>query len=328
MVIGKGSFFDKLPEAYLAKIQALPGVLDVAPFSFFVGFLRDNRPENQIPVNGTDAKALLAVYREANVPENEVKAWMDDPTGALIGRLLQKKFGWKPGDHVALKAPVPGGAIDFTIRAVMRYDLDNGIYLHKKFFEGVTGDRGLTGMYWIMAKSRDEVQPLTAALEKEFDNAPSPIRAMTEKQWQLNFMQMLGNVKALIGSIGIATAFTLLLITANTVAMSARERRREAALLRILGFSGGTVASFFLAEALLYGLLGSFLGVGVMYGFCRLVASLIDDTILGGLGGLLILNGGTVVLSIVIAAGLAVAAGVIPALGLSRRPIVELLRVT
>src|SRR5437660_4565673 len=62
MVIGRGSFLDKLPEAYLSKIEAMPGVFDVAPFTFFVGFYRDNRPENQVPVNGPDARALVAVY--------------------------------------------------------------------------------------------------------------------------------------------------------------------------------------------------------------------------------------------------------------------------
>lgn len=328
IVMGTASFFDKLPEAYLSKIEAVPGIHAVVPFDFFLGFYRDSRPENQIPVNATMAERLIEVYREANVPPNEVKDWIADPRGALIGGLLKKRYGWKPGDHVVIKAPVPGGAIDFTIRAVMHYDNDNAVYLHRKYFEGVTGEHGQVGMYWIMAKSRDAVQPLTVALEKLFDNAPVPVRAMTEKQWQLSFMQMLGNVKALIGGIGLATAFTLLLITGNTVAMNARERRQEAALLRVIGFQQSTVARLFLTEASLYGLAGAVLGVFLIFGFCKIVGSAIDETQFAGLGGLLVPGPETILASVVIAGVLAVGAGVVPAVGLSRRPIVELLRAT
>src|SRR5205085_12441504 len=119
---------------------------------------------------------------------------------------------------------------------------------------------GQVGMFWVLARSKDEVVPLAAALDKQFENAGSPVRAMTERQWQLSFFQMLGNVKALIGGIGLATAFAVLLITSNTIAMGARERRGEAALLRILGFSRGMVSRLLLAEAFAYGLLGALFG--------------------------------------------------------------------
>ncbi len=117
----------------------------------------------------------------------------------------------------------------------MTYKLDNGLYVHRKYFENLTGDTGQVGMFWILAKSRPDVAKVTAEIERRLDNAPVPIRAMSEKQWQLMFMEMLGNVQALLGGIGLATAFTLFLITSNTLAMAARERRGEAALLRILG---------------------------------------------------------------------------------------------
>lgn len=327
IVMGRGGFLDKLPEAYLTKVEDVPGIHALVPFTFFLGFYRDTKPENQIPVNGTDER-LIEVYKEANIPKDQAKEWLADPRGALIGGILHKRFGWKPGDHVVVQAPVPGGSIDFTIRAVMNYQNDNGVYLHRKYFDGVTGEHGQIGMIWIMAKSRDAVQPLTVALEKIFDNAPVPVRAMTEKQWQLSFMQMLGNVKALIGSIGLATAFTLLLITGNTVAMNARERQQQAALLRVIGFQRFAVARLFLTEASFYGVFGAVLGVGLIFGFCKFVGDAINDTQFAGLGGLLKPGPETILASVAIAGVLAIAAGVVPALGLSRRPIVELLRAT
>src|SRR6185503_14292026 len=97
-----------------------------------------------------------------------------------------------------VKAPVKGGAIEFNVRAIMRYELDNGLYLHRKYIEGYLDDQDLTGMFWILAKTRDDVQPVTLAVERSLENAPVPIRAMTEKGWQLQWMSMMGNVKLLI----------------------------------------------------------------------------------------------------------------------------------
>lgn len=326
IVMAKTSFFEKLPMAYLPKIVETPGVKDVAPFDFMMAFWRDSRPENQIPLNGTDADPLIAVYAEAKIPPAEAEAWKQDPTGCLIGPMLVDKYGWKIGQRLVLKAPVRGGVVETTIRAVMGYKLDNGVYLHRRYLEQLTGDEGRAAMFWIMAKSRDDLASLTAELERRFDNAPYPIRAMTEKQWQLMFMQMLGNVKVLIGTIGLATAFALLLITSNTLAMGARERKGETAVLRILGFSRASVLRILLFEALFYGLLGAAAGMLLTRVFSRFVGAALDKTQLAGMGQLLVPRIETDLLVLGMAVGLAIVAGVAPALNLSRRPIVQLLR--
>ena len=326
IVMAKSSFFEKLPMAYLPKIVETPGVKDVAPFDFVLAFWRDSRPENQIPLNATDADSFIAVYAEAKIPPAEAEAWKRDPTGCVIGPLLADKFGWKTGQRLVLKAPVRGGVIETTVRAVMGYRLDNGVYLHRRYFEQLTGDEGRVAMFWIMAKSRDDVAPLTAELERRFDNAPYPIRAMTEKQWQLMFMQMLGNVKLLIGTIGLATAFALLLITSNTLAMGARERKGETAVLRVLGFPREAVFRILFFEALFYGILGAAFGMLLTRVFSRFVGDALDKSQLAGMGQLLQPRPETDLLVLGMAVGLALVAGVAPALNLSRRPIVQLLR--
>jgi putative ABC transport system permease protein len=328
IVMAKTSFFEKLPMAYYPKIAEVPGVLWVTPFDFVVGFHRDNRPENQIPVNGTDADTFVKVYAEADIPKEQVADWKNDPTGAVIGWILADRFGWKPGTRIVLKAPVRGGVIETTVRAVMRYHLDNGVYLHRRYFEQLTGDEGQVQMFWVMAKSRDDVAPVTAEIERRFDNAPYPIRAMTEKQWQLMFMQMLGNVKLLIGSIGLATAFALVLITSNTLAMGARERRGETAILRILGFGRRAVLTLLLAEAALYGLFGAAVGMALIRLFSRLTGAAMDKTQLQGLGEILKPDLASDLMVLLLGVALAVLSGAVPAMALSRRPLVQLLRET
>jgi putative ABC transport system permease protein len=326
MLLGKTSFFEELPMSYLSKIEAIEGVERVAPFDFVIAFHRNNRPENQVPVSAAPGPELLHVYKEAQVPPDQAKAWLADPTGALIGPILVRKFGWKPGDRIVLQAPVRGGVIETTVRAVMGYNLEGGVYIHRKYFENLSGREGKAAMFWILARNRDDLAGITATLNKTFENAPVPVLAMTEKQWQLQFLQMLGNVKLLIGSLGLATAFSLLLITSNSLAMSARERRGESALLRILGFSRGEVAAFLVGEALVYGTLGALAGTGLMAGFAHFVGMALDNTQYAGISGLLQPTAPTVVVSIGSAAVLAVISAVVPAAGLSRRPIVELLR--
>lgn len=326
MVTAKTSFFDKLPMAYLAKIEATPGVATVVPFDFVIAWYRDSRPENMVGVSSAVARPMLEVYREADVPADQAKAWFDDPTGALVGPLLVEKYGWQIGDRVVVKAPVKGGVIETTIRAVMRYRLDSGLYIHRRYFEQLTGDEGQTNMFWVLARTRGDVDRITAALAREFENAPVPARAMTERQWQLQFMEMLGNVQALLGSLGLATGFALLLITANSLAMSARERKGEAAVLRVLGFRRKAIAGFLLGEALVYGIAGAILGGTVMAAFAHFVGAALDRTQYAGMGGLLVPDATALLLAAAASVGLAVLAGAVPALNLARRPIAELLR--
>lgn len=326
MVSAKSSFFEKLPMAYLAKLEDIPGVQRVCPFDFLMAFWQNDRPENQVPFQSAPADAFLEVYKEAKIPPDQVAAWKADPTGCVIGPILAKQHKWKIGDRIVLKAPVPGGVIETTIRGIMTYKLDNGLYVHRKYFENLTGDAGQVGMYWILAKSRPDVAKVTAEIERRLENAPVPIRAMSEKQWQLMFMDMLGNVQLLLGGIGLATAFTLFLITSNTLAMSARERRNETALLRVLGFSRRAVLRLLVLEGAIFGVAGAILAVGFMNLFAFLVGKALIETQWAGIGALLRADLEMIFAVTALSLLVAVASSLVPALNLSRRPIVSLLR--
>jgi putative ABC transport system permease protein len=326
MVMAKSSFFEKLPMAYLAKLEDVPGVQRVCPFDFLMAFWQNDRPENAVPFQAAPADAFLEVYMEAKIPAVEVAAWKADPTGSILGPILAKQHGWKTGDRIVLKAPVPGGVIETTVRGVMTYKLDNGLYVHRKYFENLTGDAGQVGMYWILAKTRPDVARVTAEIERRLENAPVPIRAMSEKQWQLMFMEMLGNVQALLGGIGLATAFTLFLITSNTLAMSARERRGETALLRVLGFPRRTVLRLLVLEGALFGAAGAILAVGFMNLFARIVEKALLETQWAGIGALLRADATMVVVVASLSLLVAVASSLVPAINLSSRPVVSLLR--
>lgn len=329
MVTPKASLFsERVPMAYLPKIEAVSGVKFAIPFDFLMAFKGDNRPENQIPLGAAPPEKLLEIYREGKIADADRRAWLADPTGCVVGIVLMKKFNWKRGDRLVLKAPVDGGVVETTIRGVFDYEADNGVYITRRYYEQLVKDEGTTQMFWVLASSRDQLATVTAGIERVLDNAPTPVRAMSERQWQLSFLQMLGNVKALLGGIGLATGFALLLVTANTLAMGAREQRAEAALLRVLGFSRHAVAGLVLLEAAIYGIAGAALGSGLMLAFAAGISRALDQTQYAGLGALLAPSAATFVLALGVGLFLAAASGVVPALGLSRRSIVSLLRET
>src|SRR2546428_4990905 len=74
---------------------------------------------------------------------------------------------------------------------------------------------------------------------------------------------MTGNLVAVLNGIGLAVAFTILLVTANTMSMAVRERRTEIAVLKTLGFSGGLVMTLVIVEALALGVIGGLVGIGL-----------------------------------------------------------------
>ena len=149
---------------------------------------------------------------------------------------------------------------------------------------------------------------------------------MSEKQWQLMFMEMLGNVQALLGGIGLATAFTLFLITSNTLAMSARERRGEAALLRILGFPRRTVLRLLVLEGAFFGAGGAVLALGFMRLFGFLVEAALVETQWAPIGALLKPDSEMVLAVSGLSLLVAVASSLVPAINLARRPVVSLAR--
>ena len=183
---------------------------------------------------------------------------MADPTGALVGPAPRREVRLEDRAADRPEGPREGGRHrdDRSGRSWATASTP-GSTSTGATSSSSSGDEGQTNMFWVLAKSRGDVDGITAALAKAFENAPVPARAMTERQWQLQFLEMLGNVKALLGSVGLATGFALLLITANSLAMSARERRAETAVLRVLGFRRRTIAGFLLGEALVYGLAGA-----------------------------------------------------------------------
>ena len=102
-------------------------------------------------------------------------------------------------------------------------------------------------------------------IDKEFANSPFETKTSTERVMIKNFLDQVGNIGAILVYVTMAVFFTMLLVTANTMAQSVRERTNEIGVLKTLGFSGQSILTLVLLEALLLTFTGGMVGLGLAF---------------------------------------------------------------
>jgi putative ABC transport system permease protein len=324
-----------LPLTYKARIEAIPGVKKTVMNAWFGGIYRD--PKNFFANFATEPQAFLELYPEIVLPENQKQAWFNDRRGAIIGRKLAQRFGWKVGDTFELESSIPpyriGHPFEFVVDGI--YDTDearypgtdlNSMYFHYRYLDEATGRK--IGIGWLTESIDDpkHAGAISKAIDAEFENSDTPTKTETEQAFLAGFVAMAGNLAMLLNGIGLAVAFTILLVTANTMSIAVRERQQEIAVLKTLGFSSGLVMTLILSEALLIGALGGLIGLLLSLGILRIVPQLpMIGQIVSGFPNFG-LSPHTTALGVGIALLLGLAAGFFPAMSGYRARITEALR--
>lgn len=251
-----------LPSYYREKIRTVPGVVAVVPFIWYGGVYIDDKPEHSFGQLATDPDEFFQVYRDEFMPDNQIAAWQHDRQGVIVDTTLAKRYGWKIGDRIVLKGNLYPMNLELNIRGIFHTTPDDlSVYFNSKYLEeGVSYVNGRAGMFGILADSPQHVTNIAGTIDDMFHNAPQPTRTETEKAFGLEFVAMLGNVKAFILSICSAVLFATLLVSANTMAMSIRERTREVSVLKTLGFTRPTLLGLFVGEAVTLSIVGGILG--------------------------------------------------------------------
>jgi putative ABC transport system permease protein len=314
-----------LPAYYRDKIRHVTGINAVVPLTWFEGRYIDNRPEHFFARLATDPDEYLKVASDKITPPDQVKAWQQDRAGALVDVTLADKFGWKLGDRIHLQGTIFPADLDLTIRAIYHRDPpQNALYFNAKYLEeAVPWFKGQAGWYAAQVDSADHVASASHEIDDMFRNSPLQTKSESEKAFQLGFVASLGNVKAFILGICGAVVFAIMLVSANTMAMSVRSRTREVAVLKTLGFTRQGVLSIFVSEAVALAIAGGVLGIAVAIP----VISFMTHTFIGlGIPLDMKVRMPTAVLSLTVALLLGVVSGCLPAYRASRMNIVEGLR--
>jgi putative ABC transport system permease protein len=258
----KVSLTNLIPSSYRDRIRHVPGVTRVVNMNWFGGVYKDTTQKNFFARFGTDPDEFFTVYPELSLPKDQEDAWKRDRAGCVADVELAKKYGWKVGDRIVLQGDIYPITLELTLRGLFTAKLpNNSLYFNEKYVEeGVPFAKGTAGFYAILVDSPENVNRVSHEIDAAFANAPEPTRTETEKAFGLSFLAMLGNVKAFILIISSAAVFTILLVTGNTMAMSIRERTREVAVLKTLGFTRGTILGLFIGEAVAVSAIGGVLG--------------------------------------------------------------------
>ncbi len=326
----KVSIVFPLPLYFQQRIAQAPGVEEVMLWSWFGGVYKDARDQrNFFARMAADADRLFRVYQDYVIPDEQKKAFIRDPAGCIVSRVLAERHGFQVGDRILIRGDIFPFDLDLTVRGIYTstdFD-DETLWFNWKYMENMlrNSPRLMAGGFTVLVRSEQDVPAVSRAIDEMFANSEAPTKTESEYTFGLSFLSFLGNVKVILMSICFAVTFTVLLITANTMAMSVRERVREVGVLRTLGFGKPAIVGLIVGESALLSAGGGLLGMLAAQGLCWVVRQ----------GPLIVQQTKTLtleppVLALLMAVSLAIgiASSIVPALTAARTNIIDALRFT
>ena len=313
-----------LPSFYREKIRTVPGVVHVSPWNWFGGIYKDTKPENMFARFAVDPNEIFEVVKDFHVPPDQLEAFKHDRAGCAVSSRLAQKHGWKLGDRIHLQGTIYPINPELTVRALYETeDPFDSLFMNTEYIdEALPRVKGRTGTFYILVDSPEHVTQVSKAIDEMFANSPQPTKTESEKAFGLSFVAQLGNVKLFILSICGAVVFAILLVSANTMAMTIRERTREVAVLKTLGFTKSTILSLYVSEAVTISLIGGLMGASFATLLLIAIAKMPNGTFFGGFK----VNGPTFFAALAVAALVGFISAIFPAYQASRRNIVDGLR--
>jgi putative ABC transport system permease protein len=321
------SAINSIPASLMSRMLTVPGVRVVADLSFFGGYFQDAK--NVIPAFATHADTIAAVYPELGITPQQIAAMKASRPGALIGRPLAKKYGWKVGDKIPLGTTIwtnNDGSNNWAFDVVGIFDplpatggspLASAFWINYDYWdEARQFDKHRVHQFIVQVDDPTKAAAISAQIDKLTENSPDETRTETENAALQSRLKQLADINFIANSIVAAVMFTLLFLTANTMMQSVRERIPELAVLKTLGFTGGTVSVLVLIESLLLCLFAAGAGLVLSAGAIRAVGSILGPARLQPV---------VIVSGVVIAALLAFVSGLPPAIRAQRLNIVDAL---
>jgi putative ABC transport system permease protein len=322
----KISLTQQMPESYKNRIKQIPGVREVMVSQWFGGTYKD--PKNFFARFAADSDKVFTIFQDLKIPADQRIAFERDRTGCVIGRDLAIKYKLNIGDRLTLVGDIFPGDYEFTIRGIFDSPRASEIlYFSRDYLEQSLPERrrGQAGVFTTLIDDPSSANRIAAAIDNEYRNASTQTKTESEQQYLLGFVSLLGNVRVFLIAISGAVMFTILLVSANTMAMSVRERVREVGVLKTLGFTDGNVLGMIIGEAIAISLLGG------TFGF--LLSTLLVGGVKHSPAGLFLppmmpFEPSVATACILTACAIGLMSSLVPALGASRTPIVDALRST
>ncbi|EMG38393.1 ABC-type transport system, involved in lipoprotein release, permease component [Desulfocurvibacter africanus PCS] len=261
-----------MPLSYYERIRRMENVEIVSYGNWFGAYYKEEK--NFFANFAVQAETYLQIYPEFVITEEQKHDFLADRKGALVGAKLADRFGWRVGDTVTLIGTIFPGNWEFTIRALYRgrtrsvdefQFLFHWDYLNETLKESMPDRADQVGFFFEDVETPEFAAATARAIDSQFENSMAETLTETEKAFQMGFVAMSEAILMIIQLVSLVVIFIILAVAANTMAMSVRERMREYAVLKTLGFGGPWLATLVLGESMLIAAAGGLLGIALTF---------------------------------------------------------------
>jgi len=262
------SFIFPLPYSYKEKIQQVPGVKEITFANWFGGTYLDKN--NFFARMGVDADTYFDVYKEYLVPKDQLDTFKKERNSCIIGSGIAKKFNIKIGDVMTLDGDIYPGRWEFVVRGIYQPKLKSTDamqmlfhwdYIDERMKQEMPGRAGDVGWYVVLINNPAQSASISDQIDALFKNSTAETKTETEAAFQQGFIQASSAIITSMNFISFVIIGIIMLVLGNTMIMAARERTREYAVLKTLGFAGKHLAGIILGESLLISIIGGALGL-------------------------------------------------------------------
>jgi putative ABC transport system permease protein len=308
-----------LPVRQLAVIERIPGVEAVTPFTWLGGTYKNDESATFAQF-AIDPKVMRQVFVEAHLTDRETRDFESVKDSCVIGKITADKYHLKIGDRLAVESRDFRCTLAFHVVGIYSGTADDrNLFFHQDYLDAARGHPGMVGMWFVKVKTATDMPGVIAKIEAAFANSAAEVKAQGERAFQLSFMSRWGNIKALVMWICSAVVFTLALVSASTMSMAVRERFRELAVLKALGFRWRELLLCVLAESCGLSLAGAAVGIGAA---CLLFNIANISELSHGMFIRFQMTPRIIGLALLVAGGLGVVAGIGPGVAVARTSVV------
>lgn len=276
------SFIFPLPLSYKAQIEKIPGVNEVSYANWFGGVYKDkNQFFSRMAV---DHETYFDIMPEFFVPPKELAAFKKERNSCIIGADIAKQYKLKVGDQMSLEGDIYPGTWDFVIAGIYqpKFKTTDGMqmlfhwdYVNERMKVEMPGRENLVGWYNVQISDPSKSAQISSQIDALFKNSPNETKTETERAFTQGFISAYGSIITSMNVMSWAIVGIILLVLGNTMVMAARERTREYAVLKTLGFSGKHIFGLIFGESMfiscLGGGIGLFLTFPIVAGFAQVI---------------------------------------------------------
>lgn len=319
-----------LPYAYLQKVRAMPGVVAAASWTWFGGVYVEEEGVS-FPSFAIEPEDVGVIWQDWEIAPEALAEFARRRDGALVGHATLTRYGWKPGDVVTLKGTVFPLDLSFRIVGEIPEQRAPHFLFQREYLEQAAAANGsrldFLGTIWARVDDPARIDPLLRQIDETFRNGEAQTASETEKSYFKNFFGQLEGLVVLILIVTALVAACVVFIAANTASMTVRERLREIAILKAIGFRRRAIFGMLVAEAALLASVAGAIGAVASLGLSQAVrfASGGWSPALGPLGAFVVTEA-ILVQGLFLALFVGMLSGIVPSLGAARRSVVQTLR--